>query len=43
MERGQENTEIRKSEIVIKEVWERSDSFIIIRGINPEHKLRGEV
>ena len=43
MERGQENTEIGKSEIVIKEVWERSDSFIIIRGINPGYKLRGEV
>lgn len=35
LERGQENTEIGKSVIVIKEIWERSDSLIIIRGINP--------
>lgn len=40
MERGQENTEIGKSVIVIKEIWERSDSLIIIRGINPGQKLK---
>lgn len=43
MERDQENIEIGKSETVIREVWERSDSFIIMRGINPGQKLRGEV
>ena len=40
MERGQENTEIGKSVIVIKEIWDRSDSLIIIRGINPGQKLK---